>query len=53
MCELLTKFHSLSILWYYLLTPKITPSFWSGFTVNSMAIDRFLNSLLSLLAAKF
>jgi hypothetical protein len=35
------------------LTPKIAPSFWSGFTVNSMAIDSFLNSLLSLLAAKF
>jgi hypothetical protein len=36
-----------------LLTPKIAPSFWSGFTVDSMAIDGFLNSLLSLLAAKF
>jgi hypothetical protein len=36
-----------------LLTPKIAPSFWLGFTVDSMAIDSFLNSLLSLLAAKF
>jgi hypothetical protein len=35
------------------LTPKIAPSFWLGFTVDSMAIDSFLNSLLSLLAAKF
>jgi hypothetical protein len=36
-----------------LLTPKIAPSFWLGFTVDSMAIDGFLNSLLSLLVAKF
>jgi hypothetical protein len=36
-----------------LLTPKITPSFWLGFMVDSMAIDSFLNSLLSLLDAKF
>jgi hypothetical protein len=35
------------------LTPKIAPSLWLGFTVDSMAIDGFLNSLLSLLAAKF
>jgi hypothetical protein len=35
------------------LTPKIAPSFWSGSMVDSMAIDSFLNSLLSLLAAKF
>ena len=38
---------------FILLTPKITPSFWLGFTVDSMAIDSFLNSLLSLLAANF
>jgi hypothetical protein len=38
---------------WMLLTPKIAPSFWSGFTVDSIAIDGFLNSLLSLLAAKF
>jgi hypothetical protein len=36
-----------------MLTPKIAPSFWLGFTVDSMAIDGFLNSLLSLLVAKF
>jgi hypothetical protein len=36
-----------------MLTPKIAPSFWSGSMVDSMAIDSFLNSLLSLLAAKF
>jgi hypothetical protein len=35
------------------LTPKIAPSFWLGFTVDSMAIDGFLNSLLSLLVANF
>ena len=39
--------------WSQMLTPKIAPSFWLGFTVDSMAIDSFLNSLLSLLAAKF
>jgi hypothetical protein len=39
--------------WSQMLTPKIAPSFWSGSMVDSMAIDSFLNSLLSLLAAKF
>jgi hypothetical protein len=38
---------------FKVLTPKIAPSFWLGFTVDSMAIDGFLNSLLSLLVAKF